>query len=125
MDSWASGSLSNLPKVGSVRPSKTKKKGARKKTAKSKTQKSATVSASRKPTTKDSTQHVPTSTLRDAVINTMKSGEFMDGKEVVKKVQEQLGEIAPISIYAMLRTKGQFEKSEDGKYRVGNGALNV
>lgn len=59
------------------------------------------------------------SKLREAVLSTMSSGDFMDPKDVVKKVKEHLGEdVTPISVYGMLRTKGKFEKSEDGKYRV-------
>lgn len=57
--------------------------------------------------------------LRDAVLNTMSSGEFMDPKEVIRQVKERLGEdVTPISVYGMLRTKGKFESDGQGKYRI-------
>jgi len=57
--------------------------------------------------------------LRSAISDIMQSGEFMDGKEILKRVQEHLGtKVTPITVYGMLRSKGLFEKNTEGKYRV-------
>lgn len=57
--------------------------------------------------------------LKDVVSDVMKSGEFMDAKDILRSVEQHMGgKVAPISVYGMLRSKTSFEKNAEGKYRV-------
>jgi DNA-directed RNA polymerase delta subunit len=100
----------NLPKTkAAVNGKKTKRKKSKRKSQRSKTAVPAD----------DRTESDGGAKLRSAISDIMQSGEFMDGKEILKKVQEHLGtKVTPITVYGMLRSKGLFEKNSEGKYRV-------
>ena len=102
----------NLPKAKALingKKSKRAKKSKRKTSAKGKNGK---VEKST-PTPQKSS-----SNLKDVLVGVMKSGDFMDGKEILRGVEEKMGgKVTPITVYGILRSKGQFERNAEGKYR--------
>lgn len=106
----------NLPKAKSLNGKKAKKgkKSKRKSTGRTKgaTKADSTPTEAARP-------DADGGKLKEVVLGVMKSGEFMDGKEILRNVAERFeGKVAPISVYGMLRNKGSFEKNAEGKYRV-------
>lgn len=103
----------NLPKAKAVTNGKKAKKG---KKAKRKSAHSSTVV---KPAHEKAEVSTGGAKLKEVVADVMKSGEFMDAKDILRSVGQHMGsKVAPISVYGMLRSKGSFEKNAEGKYRV-------
>jgi hypothetical protein len=107
----------NLPKAKAAANGKKTKKGKKaKRKAAPHTARSKDAPKDVKPP--DEKPH-PGARLKEVISDVMKSGDFMDAKDILRNVEQHMGsKVAPISVYGMLRSKGSFEKNADGKYRV-------